>query len=318
MANRLDIVASDGKIIEAEHSPCGLIREAEPPLLVDDDDAFDHAGQDRLHLGVIAIQLGQAPAELLDRSVQGSRHDAQLVGAVVEAGRPQIAGAVAPGHFGDRAHARTDSSRHDPGNRRGPGERQAEREHGQPGDWLELASNAREGKRDAHDADARMVDRRGHVEHVDIQRVAVAARLSEARRARRQHLGPLRMILHRGDALDRFRRIADDAAVGRNERHARIEQLSHPIGFLVEARRWRAWGGGRARKELRRQAGFRDQRVLDPLVGLLAHRLGEQKSRHGEREDRRRERGCEQGGAETAGYHGWRQSESICGILARA
>ncbi len=128
MSNRLDVVASDREIVEPEHPACRVVREPEPALLIDDDDAFDHAGEDRLHLRVIAIQLGQAATELLHRSVQRPRHDAKLVGAVVETRRPQIAGGVAPGHLGDGAHARADSSRHHPGDRRRTGEREAERE----------------------------------------------------------------------------------------------------------------------------------------------------------------------------------------------
>ena len=173
------------------------------------------------------------------------------------------------------------------------------------GDRLELVPDARERKRHAHDPDARMADRHGHVEHVDVQRIAVAARSADARRARGQHLGPLRMVLHRRDALDasptnRRRRGRRAQSASRARRAAAPSDRPHRRG----PRPARASDEDGAREQFRGEAGFGDERLLDPLVGLTAHRLREQQPGDGERDDRRRERRQEERGAKAAGAIG--------------
>ena len=271
MTDGLHVVSADGKIIEPEHPACRLVRQPEPSLLIDDDDPFDHAGEDRRHLRLVAIELGQTAPELLNRSVQRSRHVAKLVGAVAEARRAQIADGVAPRHFGDSAHARSDSPRHDPRDRRRADQRQAECQDRQAGDRPQLAADARERKRHTHDADARMSDRDGDVEHVDVQRVAVAARSAETCRESSEHFRPRGVVFHRRDLLDRLRRIANHAAIGGNQRHARIKQAAHPVGLIVQGRGRGVSGDHGTRQELRGETGFSDERLLDPLVGPAAH-----------------------------------------------
>ena len=60
-------------------------------LRIDDDDAFDHAGEDRLHARAIARLLAEPAADLLHRVVQRARHGAELVVAEAEVRRRQIA-----------------------------------------------------------------------------------------------------------------------------------------------------------------------------------------------------------------------------------
>ena len=72
----------------------------------------------------------------------------------------------------------------------------------------------------------------------------------------------------------------------------------HPVGLFVQGRGRGVAGRPRARQQLRGQPGFSDERLLDPLVGPAAHRLGEQQSGNREGDDRGRERGQETGWCE--------------------
>ena len=45
------------------HAARRVVREAQPSFLIDDEDAFDHAREDRLHLRAIAVELQEAAAE---------------------------------------------------------------------------------------------------------------------------------------------------------------------------------------------------------------------------------------------------------------
>ena len=131
-------------------------------------------------------------------------------------------------------------------------------------------------------------------------------------RARVDDLGPLRVVLHRRDALERLGRVADDAAVGRDEGDARAEQLAEAIGFLVELGD-RGSGAALRAEQVRGQPRFGDQRRLDPRVDLAAHRRREQHAGDGERDDRGRERGEEELGLEA-----WRGTRSASSPCARA
>ena len=94
MADRLDVVASERQLVELQHPLRGLVDELQPSLRIDDDDAFDHAGEDRFHARAVARLLGQLAPDDLHRVVERPRDDAELVVAVVEARRRQIAAAI--------------------------------------------------------------------------------------------------------------------------------------------------------------------------------------------------------------------------------
>ena len=124
MPDRLDIVPPDRQLVELQHLPRGVVHELQPPLRIDDDDAFDHAGQDRFHAAAVSGELAQPPAELLHRLVERSRHLAELVVAVVQARRGQVAPAIAFGNLGDCADAVSEASGRERRDERGAGERQ--------------------------------------------------------------------------------------------------------------------------------------------------------------------------------------------------
>ena len=58
MPDGLDIVPPDGGIVQVQHAPRRVVGETQPALLIDDQHPFDHAGEDRFHLGAIAVELG--------------------------------------------------------------------------------------------------------------------------------------------------------------------------------------------------------------------------------------------------------------------
>ena len=89
---------------------------------------------------------------------------------------------------------------------------------------LQLLPDVGERQRHAHERDRRMMHRHRDVQHVDLQRVAVAPRAAEAARPRLDDLRPRGVIFHRRQAGERLRRIADDDAVRPDEGDARAEQ----------------------------------------------------------------------------------------------
>ena len=84
MADRLDVVAADRRGVELEHPARRVVGQLQAALRVDDDDAFDHAGEDRFHAGAVAGELVEPLPEFLHRVVERPRDRAELVVAVVE------------------------------------------------------------------------------------------------------------------------------------------------------------------------------------------------------------------------------------------
>ena len=99
----------------------------------------------------------------------------------------------------------------------------------------------------------------------------------------RQHFGPLAVILHCHHTVEGLGRVADDAAVRSDERHARAKQLAKPIRFLV------GFGdraeGGTARHQRGRETRLGDKRPFDPLVQLPPRRRGEKQTGDNQRHD---------------------------------
>ena len=110
------------------------------------------------------------------------------------------------------------------------------------------------------------------------------------------------MVLHRRDAFQRLRRVANDRAVGRNERDACADERTDSIRFGIEIRQPRTVRAGRAAcEQLRGEIRLRHQRAVDAFIGALPHRIGEEHARDRERDERRGQRGEEQLGAKAHG-----------------
>ena len=103
MPDGLDVVAADRQRVELQHLRGRFVHDLQPSLRIDDDDPFDHAGEDGAHAAAIARQVADSRAEILDRFVERPRHRPELVVAEVERGGRQVAAAVAPRLFGDGA-----------------------------------------------------------------------------------------------------------------------------------------------------------------------------------------------------------------------
>ena len=75
-------------------------------MRVHDDDALDHARENRLHPPAIPRLFGEPPAHLLHGLVERAGDLAQLVVAEIHPGGREIPRAVAPGEGGDQPRTR--------------------------------------------------------------------------------------------------------------------------------------------------------------------------------------------------------------------
>ena len=274
MADGLEVVASQRQVVEPQHPPRGLVGQLQPAVWIDDDDAFDHAGEDGFHTSVIARLLGELPSHDLYRIVQRPRDAPELVVSVVETGGREVAAAVAFRDAGDRAHAAAHARGDDPADRGRAAEREGERREDGRQHGAKLLTDIGERKCHPDKRDRRMGDRHSDVQHVDVERVAVAAAFAQAVLPGLDHLGARCVVLHAGDALERFRRIANDDAVRRDERHASAHQIADAVGLGVEIRHGRR--RRRAGQQLAGEARFRRQRLLDLCIVSAGGRAGEQ------------------------------------------
>ena len=199
MPDRLDVGPADRRrVVELQHLPRRVVGQLQPSLRIDDDDAFDHAGEDRFHPRAIARLLGEPASELLHRVVERARDGAELVVAVVEARRRQIAAAVAVGDAGDRRDAAADARREQPRDR---ARRRAARRRARSAS--RSAPGAADGGR--RSAAARRARTRSPDGAPAPRRRACrcsawrcsAATVPSPRAARVDDLGPLRVVLHR-------------------------------------------------------------------------------------------------------------------------
>ena len=281
--DRFHVRLADRDIVQLQHLPRRVVDELQPRLGIDDDDAFDHAGEDRFHARAIARLLRQTPPDILHRRVQRTRHGAELIVAEAELRRRQVAALIAVRDARDEPHALTDARGKEPRDRGTAQERKTERRERRRENRLELMPHAGQRQRDPDEADRGVADGRRDVQHVDLQRRAVAFRAAESGGAGLHHFRPLPVVLHGGQALERFGRIARDAAVRRDERDARPNQAADAIRLLLQF--CRRGQRGRTGEQVRRQARFGHQRRFDSLVGLPAHRRREQQAGNGERDD---------------------------------
>jgi hypothetical protein len=129
-----------------------------------------------------------------------------------------------------------------------------------------------------------------------VQRVTVALRAADAVPPRRRHLGPVAVVLERGQGAGLHHRVADHGAVGGDEGDAGGERGRDAIGFGVQ--RGGREVGGVASEEIRHEPGFRDQGLLDARLGVAAQPQGCQGGHEQQRRGRHAEGGQERLSAE--------------------
>ena len=267
------------------------------PLRIDDEDALGHPAEDCLHPCAIGGELLRPAADVANRLVEDSRHGADFVGAVVPRRTREVAVRIAFRRFGDRPHAPAQEQR------RGPGQQQGRAQSGRGGDERraaqrrELVADVRERQRQANLADHRrrlVADRDGDVEHVDVERRAVAPGDAQPIAPRLQHFGTVLVILGGLQFLGGQLRIADHGAVFGDERDACRHEAAQRIGFGVELR-WRSrlpvrqcFGG---------EAGLVDERTFDAVADAPPHTPRHHRHGNSERDRRGRERTDEGPGA---------------------
>ena len=105
VADRFDVMPADREIVDLQQLPRGIVQELDAALRVDDDDSFDHPGENGRHSRAVARQLDEPFAELLDRPIQLPRCPPDLVVAVVDGRRREVALAIPASEVADRPDA---------------------------------------------------------------------------------------------------------------------------------------------------------------------------------------------------------------------
>ena len=283
-----EVVATLRRVVHLEHPARGIVHQLQPSLRRDDHDAFTHAVEDGFHPRAVGLALGRAAADLAHRLVEDARHESDFIGAVVARGRGQIARGVAFRHFGDRANAATQERGRAPREHEGCQKADRQGHHCGTANRRELLADFRQGKREPYLGQLRSrraVDFDGDVQHVGLQRRAVAARDPEPLATRLLNLRPSGMVLERRQLVGGQLRITHDRAIRTDERHARGYEPADRIRLGVELRRGCGLPMG---QRFGRQARFIDQAALDALVETAADR-----PRHESRRDEQRDGGGE-------------------------
>ena len=300
MPDRLDVVTAERQLVEPQHAARGVVGELQPALRIDDDDAFDHAGEDRLHLRAIARQLRRAAARAPApsrrapaRRCPARRRRSRARGGVRSPARYRCATSAM------RVHAASDPPRDHPGDqrRRRPA-RAPSASSVSVDDRLQLLRGSSvSGSARRTNAIAGCLHRHGDVQHVDVQRVAVPARPPDAREPRASTTsGRVRVVLHRRDASSGLRRIADHAAVRRDQGDARVEEPAHAVGLVVEDRRRARRAATTALRASSSAASLASATSVCSIRASVRRRIDWAKSSagDGQRDDRRRQRGEEE------------------------
>ena len=216
----------------------GAVHQLQPPLPIDDEHAFDHAGEDRFHARAIARELLEPAPEFLHGLVERARDGAELVGAVVVDRAREVAGANSARRLAAIALTRRDSER-----REEPATRAARAESTTASAASVARTTAAAARRrrsaarpDGRTRRSRMRCTDGDVQHVGADRRAVPLAAADARARARRHFRPLSVVLERRQRPRVCVGVADDAAVLGDERDARRNQLAESIGFVVEGR----------------------------------------------------------------------------------
>ncbi len=292
---------SVGRILHAQHAARRAVHELHAAVLVDDDDAFDHAAEDRLHPRLVRREVGGAAADFTDRFVQHAGDRPDLVVAVVARRARQVAGRIALGHGGNRAHAAAEQDGNAPAESKrrddaGPGRDQRDAPDGR-----ELIAHLHERHGEPHVGErleVRVANRHRRVQHVRRQCGAVAAGDAESLLRGLEDLRTPAVILEGPERLAVQVRIAHHGSVAGDEGHARRNQRRQRVGFVVEL----ALGRGLAvRQRFGGEPRFVHQRSLDLFFERPADRPRHQRRRHRERYGRGGGRGDEDAGAERHG-----------------
>ena len=151
-------------------------------------------------------------------------------------------------------------------------------------------------ERDPDETNRRMCDRNRHVQHVDLEGVAVTLGAAKTGGSCLDDLGTPRMILHGRHALERLGGVAEHSSVRGDERHARAGEDAEVIGFRIELRhRQRRRAAG---QQIGCQPRLRHKRRANLLVDFRPHRGGEQCAGDYQRDRRRPKRGQKELGLE--------------------
>ena len=298
VADDLEVVAPFRLVLQPQHPLRGAVGQLHVPLRVDDEDPFGHPAEDRLHAGAIRGELLRAAPDVANRLVEHARHRPDFVGAVIPRRTGEVAVRIAARRFGDGPHASAQEQR------RGPREEQRRAQSRRGGDERraaqrrELVADVRERQREANLADHRrrlVAHGDGDVQHLDVERGAVAPRHPEPVPPGLLHFGPVLVILDRAQLFGVQLRVADHGAVGGDEGDARRDQAAERIRLGVELRRR---GRPAVRQRFGGEASFVDQRALDAVADAPPHAPRHHRHGHGERH-RGRGEGAEEGaGAE--------------------
>jgi hypothetical protein len=208
------------------------VHQDDRPDEVRDDDALDHAAQDR-------FETLPLDAERVDRAGDVARHlgellleDAEVVGPLGREVGGRRPGRERPRELHEPLDPSPEPVRDDDGHREPEEERDQEPGEQEPLELGDVRGDRGERDRDADHADlraARLPPRR--VEEPVADRRAVADGAAAPGGERGLHLGAVRMVLER---FRRARRLADDAAVGGDHGDARAEVVGEARRGRVE------------------------------------------------------------------------------------
>ena len=223
LAHDLRIVPPLDRIVDPEHPAGGFVGELQAAVRVDDEHPFDHARQDRRQARAIGLESARRLVRSCVRESSMPRHAADFVLAVVGGRSGQIALGVAPRALVDGAQpARQRAPRRSTSGRWRPTARPPV--PAPPAtDRRELAIDIGERQREAHERQQRhprVVHGDRDVHHVGVDRGAVALRGAEPLLPRLHDLGPRAVVLDGAQLVRREIGVADDPAVGRDERDA--------------------------------------------------------------------------------------------------
>ena len=294
MADAFHVVPPDRRLAQLQHLAGRVVHELYAALRIDNDDPFNHPGEDRRHASPVPRQVGKPAAELVHRVVQDPRDGSQLVVAVIETWGCEIAAPVPAGDVSDRTDPTANPPRQDEPDGCSADERKTKGRQRGHQDGPQLLADVGHGERHANERDVRVLHRHGDVQHAHLERVAVPLGPPNSHTPSRLYLGPGPVVLHPPDIVERLGRVAEHTTIGGDEGDAGAEELAEPIRFRVQLGNRIRCGRERAdalsAQEIGGEPGFCDECALNPRIGLRLRRQREQEAGHGQRQDCRRQR----------------------------
>ena len=106
MTDGFDVGTAAGLALELQQVARSFVHELQPPLAVDDQHAFDHAGEDGLHARAVAGERVHPLPQFMHGGIHGARDAAEVIVAVIGSRAAQVAQRVAPCHRLHRAGPR--------------------------------------------------------------------------------------------------------------------------------------------------------------------------------------------------------------------